>query len=130
MKARVFLVERDVGGLDGQLASRRHRVARVHGQIHDDLLNLARIGANRAQVSAGNHYQIDVFADHAGQHLQVFCDHAIQVQNLRRQHLLSAEGEELARERGGPTRGAGNFLRRAAQGGFRTEAVEQKLRVS
>ena len=31
---------------DRQPAAVRHRVARVHGQVDDDLLDLARVGAN------------------------------------------------------------------------------------
>ena len=130
MKAGVFLVEGNVGGLDGQLASRGHGVTRVHGEIHDDLLDLSGIGPHRAQTSCRDHDQVDVFADHASEHLQVFGDHAIQIKNLRRQHLLAAEGQELAGERCRAPRCAGNFLRRAAQRRVRAEAVKQKFRIA
>ena len=43
MRLRKFdlLVDSDIGGADGELAAARHGVARVDGQIHDDLLDLA-----------------------------------------------------------------------------------------
>ena len=47
------LVEFDVGGLDCELAALRHRVPRVHDQVHDDLLDLARIGLHVAEASCG-----------------------------------------------------------------------------
>ena len=49
---REVLVERDVGGLDGELAALRHGVAGVHGKIHDDLVDLAGIGADGAERRA------------------------------------------------------------------------------
>ena len=77
MSTREIFVERHVGGLDGQLAALRHGVASVYGKIHDDLVDLAGIGANRAQSGAGNHHQIDIFADHAGEHFQILGNHLI-----------------------------------------------------
>jgi len=75
--AREVFVKGDVGGLDGELTALRHGVAGVHGDVHDDLVDLARIGADRAQRRAWNHDQIDVLADHAGEHFQVLGDHLV-----------------------------------------------------
>jgi hypothetical protein len=94
------------------------------------LLNLSRIRSHRAQTRRRNHHQIDIFTDHAREHFQVLGDHAIQIENLGGQHLLPAEGKELARERRCPPGGAGDFLRRRAQRWFRSQAVEQELRIS
>ena len=66
MGAGVVRVERDVGGLDGQLSAVRHGVAGIDRQVHDDLLDLSGIGFDRADVRARNHDQIDVFADQRG----------------------------------------------------------------
>ena len=130
MKTRIFLVERYVRSLDGQLASGRHGVARIHGKIHDDLLDLPGISAHRAESVCRNHHQIDILADHASQHLQVLGDHGVQIENFRGEHLLAAEGEELASQRGGASGSAGNFLGRAAHRGVRAEAVEQEFRIA
>jgi hypothetical protein len=54
MKAGVVFVERDVGGLDGKLAPGGHGVAGVDGEVHDDLLDLSGIGADRPEIRAGD----------------------------------------------------------------------------
>jgi hypothetical protein len=41
--SRVALVEYDVGRLDGELSARGHRVACVHHQVENDLLDMTRI---------------------------------------------------------------------------------------
>ena len=92
-----------------------HRIAGIDRQVHDDLLDLAGIGLDRAKVRARDHDQIDVFADQAGEHLQVFRDDAVQVEHLGCEHLLAAEGQQLAGERGGALGGIGDLLRVAAQ---------------
>ena len=48
MRAK-FSSSGDVGGFDGEFAALRHGVAGIHGQVHDDLIDLAGIGADRAQ---------------------------------------------------------------------------------
>ena len=101
MNAGKSFVERDVGGFDSEFATLRHGVAGVDGEVHDDLIDLAGIGVDGAEGGAGNHDEIDVFADHAGEHFQVFGDDLVEVENLGGEHLLAAEGEELAGERGG-----------------------------
>ena len=50
--------------------------------------------------------------------------------NFGRQDLLAAEGEQLARERGGALGGVGNFLRGAAQARIGAEALEQEFGVA
>ncbi len=125
-----MFIERDVGGLDGELAAVRHGVARIHGQVHDDLLDLSGIGLDGAEFGAGHHDQVDVLADQAREHLQVFGDDFVQVDDLRRQHLLAAEGEQLARKRGGAFGGAGDFLSGTAKFGVGRHALEQEFRVA
>ena len=95
MSAREVFVERDVGGLDGQFAALRHGVAGVDGEVHDDLVDLAGIGAHCAERGAWNHYQIDILADHAGEHFQVLGDHLVQIEHFGRQHLFAAERQQL-----------------------------------
>src|SRR5580700_11761542 len=43
MVANISLVQVHVGGFDLQLAAHGHGIARVDGQIHDDLLDLALV---------------------------------------------------------------------------------------
>ena len=72
----------DVGGLDRQVAAVGHGIAGIDRQVHDDLLDLAGIGLDRADGPRRNHDQVDVFADQAGQHFQVFGDHVVEVEHL------------------------------------------------
>ena len=62
----------------------RHGVAGVDGEVHDDLVDLAGIGTDGADRGAWNHHKIDILADHAGKHFQVFGHHLIQVEHLGR----------------------------------------------
>ena len=130
VKTGITLVQRDIGGLNRELAAARHGVARIDRQIHDDLLDLAGIGFGRAQFAPRNHDQLDVFADQASQHFEVFRDHRVQIENLGSQHLLAAEGQELAGERGGAVGGIGNFLRGPAHRRIGADALQQKLAVA
>ncbi len=130
MKAGIVLVESDVGRLDREPAAGRHRVARVDREIHDDLLDLAGVGAYRPKLRSGSHHQIDVFADHAVEHFEVFGGDIVEIDDARGEHLLAAEGQQLASQRRGTLGGAGNFLCRTAEMRFGTEAFEQKFRVS
>ena len=110
MRTRKILVERDARGLDGQLAAVRHGVAGVHGKVHDDLVDLTGIGADRAQTRTWNHDQIDILADHAGKHFQIFGYHFIQVEHLGGKHLFAAEGQQLPGQRSSALRGIGDLL--------------------
>ena len=101
MGAREVFVERDVGGLDREFATFGHRIAGVDGQVHDDLIDLSWIGAHGADGGTGHHHKVDVLADHAGQHFKVFGDDFVQIENFRSEHLLAAEGEQLASKRSG-----------------------------
>src|SRR5580704_1736581 len=124
VNAGVFVVEGDVGGLDCEFSAGGHGVAGIDGEVHDDLLDLAGIGAHRAETRARHHDQVDVFANHAVEHFQVFGDDAVEIENARSQHLLAAEGEQLAGKGRGPSGGAGNLLSRSSHLGVRTQAVQ------
>ena len=89
-------------------------------------------GSARTAPSAGtgHHYQIDIFANHAGKHLEVLGDDLVQVEHLGGQHLLAAKGQQLAGQGTGAFGCIGDFLRRAAQARIGSEALEQKLRVA
>jgi len=61
------------------------------------LFDLPGIRLDLAQRVIESETKIDIFADHPGQHLSHACDHGIQVKDLWLQHLLAAEGQQLAR---------------------------------
>ena len=63
------LIQRDVGRLDRELAPVGHGVAGVHRQVHDDLLDLGRIGFHPSERRIEGRVELDVFADQPPQHL-------------------------------------------------------------
>src|SRR5205085_5491909 len=93
MRAGEVFVQADVRSLDHQLAAFWHSIARIHGEVHDDLIDLAGVGPHGADRRSRHHNQIDVLADHAGEHFQVLSDNVVEVQYLGREHLLSAKGQ-------------------------------------
>ena len=99
MRAHEDGVELDVGGLDGQAPALRHRVACVHRQVQDDLLDLRGIGLHATQRGVEHRDQLDRLADQRPQHLRDVRHHAVEIQHPRLEHLLAAEGEELLGER-------------------------------
>ena len=56
--AHALLVERDVGGFQREFAAVGHGVARVHGQVHDDLFNLSGVRLHHLQAGGGNDVHI------------------------------------------------------------------------
>ena len=97
-----FVVHGDVAGVDGQRAAAGHGVAGVDGEVHQHLLQLARIGHHRTQVTAGQDDQLDMLADGPDQHLLHPGNDLVQVENLRSHHLPAGESEQLVREAGRP----------------------------
>ena len=100
----VLLVDVDVARLDRQLPAVGHGVARVDGEVHDDLLELTRIGFDASQSGLQRRHQDDVLADQSPQHVVHLRDDGVEVEDPRLEHLLPAEGEELAGEGGGALR--------------------------
>ncbi len=101
--ARVGLVEPASVGLDRQPSALRHGVARVDGEVHDDLLELGRVGADAGRAwLAATQSQIDVLAaGAAGAWARCRSISGVRVEHRGCEHLPAAEGEQLARERGG-----------------------------
>ncbi len=51
MAPRERFVEHDIGRLEREPAALRHRIARVHREIDDDLLQLTGVGLHQAAVA-------------------------------------------------------------------------------
>ena len=95
---------------DRHLAPLQHGVARVDRQIHQDLLHLARIRFYTRQAGVARNEDLDVFSDQPAEHFFHFHNQGIQVQDDRLNHLLAAEGQELAGQAGRTMGGLGNFF--------------------
>jgi sodium-dependent dicarboxylate transporter 2/3/5 len=93
-------LEPDVGGLDAERAPSRHRVACVHREIEQHLLELARVGVDASGAGAEREQQVDVLADEPPEDRTHLAHRAVEVEDLPLQHLLAAEGQELAGEPG------------------------------
>jgi hypothetical protein len=79
-----------------------HRVPGVDRQIHDDLLDLTGVGLDHAGLLRLQNAQLDVLAEQPGeQRLQPDDDFA-EIDDLGFQHLLAAEGQQLAGQVPGP----------------------------
>jgi len=117
----------DVAGLDGELAPVRHGVAGIHDQVHDDLLELARIGFDPPQRGRKDGPQRDVLADQAAKHGFHVLHDGVEVEDLGLEHLLAAEGEELAGQLGGAHGRLPEELDVATHRVLGTEPLEQEV---
>ena len=100
-RGRRLLVDDDVLGVECQRATAGHRVARVHREIDQNLLDLPGVGEDRPQAGAQGGHELDVLPDGPAQQLLDVARHAAEVHHLGMDDLAAAEGEELAGERGG-----------------------------
>ena len=92
----VGFIEFDIAGFDGELPALGHRVSGVHGEIHDHLLDLARVHFHRTGALAEDGGKLHILANQAAQHLLEIGKDDIDVQDFRFQNLLAAEGQKLA----------------------------------
>ena len=107
-----------------------HRVAGVDGQVHQHLLDLRRVDADAPEGGVEPRHDLDVLAEERPQHARGVRDEGVEVDDLRLQHLLAAEGEELAHEARGPLGGAHDVLHLAQARVVRVEAPAQQLAVA
>ena len=78
-----------------------HRVARIDREIDDDLLELALVDLDEAEIAAVHDLQLDVLADQPAQQMRQLDQHVGDVEDARLQGLLAREGQELAHQIGG-----------------------------
>ena len=92
----VGLVEHDVRGFDRDLAAIGHRVARVEHQIEQRLLELARVGGDRADARLQGARYGNPVAGERGQLLLRRPHEVIQIHELRLERLHGPEFEDRA----------------------------------
>ena len=108
-RARLDLgaVSRGLLGGDGRRSPSRSSACRRPGIASRALTTRFRITCSSCPGSAFTRAspepyardELDVLADEAAQHAVHVADDLVEVEDLRLQHLLAAEGEQLARER-------------------------------
>ena len=74
---------------------RRHRVARVDREVHQDLLELAGVRPGVAQAGREHRAELDVLADDPAEHAVDAGDDGIEVDDPGLEQLPPAEGQEL-----------------------------------
>jgi hypothetical protein len=115
---------------DGEPAAVGHGVAGVDGEVHEDLLDLARVGLDAAELGIELGGQLHVLADGAPQELVDARHRGVEVEDLGLQHLPAREGQELAGERRGLLAGRHDLVEAAAMGGLGGAALEPELSVA
>ena len=65
VRLRVGLIEVDIGGFDRQRAALRHRIAGIHREIHDHLLELIGIGADVPEIGREHGNERNVLTNEA-----------------------------------------------------------------
>jgi hypothetical protein len=106
-----------------------HRVARVHGEVHDHLFELAGVCLDAAQIGLQLEHELDLIADETLQHLVRVRQHAVDVEHFALHHLTPAEGEQLARERRRRLAGAVHLRDVGADGMVLPELFHHQLAV-
>jgi hypothetical protein len=95
-----------------------HRVTCVDDEVEDDLLQLARVGPDAAGLGGQLGDDVDVLADQPPQHRVHPGDDLVQVDDLRLEDLLAAEGEQLARQCRRPVGGKLDLVERRGERGI------------
>ena len=116
----VGIVEGDAGGANGDFAAVGHGVFGVDDEIHDDLFELAGIGAGAADGGGEAGGEFDIFADEGAEETLHVGDDGVDVDDFEFEKLFAAESQELAGERGGAVggllNGFGFGMQRMAEG--------------
>ena len=126
----VVAIELGVRSLDQQAAAVGHGVARVDREIHDDLFDLAGIGANGAKIWREAEDELDIFANEAGNELDDILDDGVEIEDARLEDLHAAESEKLASQGGGAVGGAVDLFDFARGGVRRRQDIHQQLGVA
>ncbi len=90
-----------VAGGDADLAAPRHGVAGVDDEVHDHLLELALVDADRGEVGTLLDLQRHLVGQQPVQQVRELGERVLEVDDRGPQRLLAREGEELADEGGG-----------------------------
>ena len=123
----------DVGGVhvargnaDGQPSAARHRIARIHREVQQNLLDHRRVGLDNRRLAVEMNLQRDVLAEQPAEHFLHAADHAVQIQRTRIDDLLAAKREQLPRQTGGAFGGLLDLVRRDERLRFQRRHRQQR----
>ena len=112
-----------------QLAAVGHRLARVQGQAHQDLLELAAVGLDVPQPLVAVDLEVDLVAERALQEQLDALDHAPQGEHLGRAGLAAREQQQPPRQLGGAPRGGDDLVDVAGRARAVVELLAHERRV-
>ena len=92
-------------GANDQPAAGRHRVAGVHRQVHQHLLELRPVAEHRQRRRRRLQHELDVLADQPAHQPPDLAHDDVDVEHFGPEHLLAAERQELPRQQAGAMRG-------------------------
>ena len=108
----------------------RHGVAGVDHQIHDDLLNLARIGADTTGIGIERDHELHLVTQHPQQHLAHAAYQRVEIEHLRAEDMRPAEGKQLPGQTGRAFGGANNGIDALAHGGTHVVFLQHDFRIA
>src|SRR5207249_3089652 len=91
-------VSEDLGAIKADPAAIGQGITRIHDQIHDDLLDLARIRLDRSKVFRHKCLHGDVFAHQPPEELVEIHNDGVEIEDFWAKYLLAAEGQQLANQ--------------------------------
>ncbi|EKD39449.1 MAG: hypothetical protein ACD_75C00401G0001 [uncultured bacterium] len=96
-------------GADAEHAPLRHGIPGIGGKVHQDLLNLHRVGHYRHVFFAESGSDIDILPQQPDQQLFDFADYLVQVCGSFFEECFSAESKQRIGQAGGPVRRSKNL---------------------
>ena len=97
----VVLVEIHFGCLDCECAAVRHGVTGVDDEVHDDLLDLARVRFDEAWFRVHSENELYVLSNEPSKHLLDLSQNDVDFQDPWFDDLLATESQQLPRQGGG-----------------------------
>ena len=123
---RLPWIEIDIRRFDRHATAVRHGITRIDDEIHDRLLQLTRVGLHGSNFGSELRVQLDILTDEPAQHPLQISDNGVEVEDLRLEHLLPTEDEELPSQPGGSFGGFFDFLNVEARAGIHAAILEQE----
>ena len=101
MGLEVRIVDDNARCFDGDRSAIGHRVACVGSEVHHDLANLSRVGPCKRRLVRQVELDPNIRRNQSPQDRFELADELIQVHGGRLEHLVAAEGEQLAGQTSG-----------------------------
>jgi hypothetical protein len=87
-----------------------HRVARVHAEVHQDLLHTAAVGEDGGQIRIDRHFDLDLASEIARKHPQRLRDDFVDLDPVALGRSSPRERQELSRQVPGAGDGGINLI--------------------